>query len=338
MPSSPSRSRRPRPAPMLVAIAGASGKVGRRLVAFLRAKKVPVLALVRSRESAAALPKGTYFKVVDLQTGAGLAAALRSATHLVNLTGRVDTGMPERELYEANVLPTQNLLASAPASLRRFVHVSSIAVYGKRLRNPVSEDSPRHADMPYARTKLEGETLALAARSRFPVTVIQPAIIYGPGFESGFYPVLRQLQSGRARLIGKGDNHLPFIHVDDVVTGLYAALRADVPSGSVFLLSSDDSPTQAQALAAAAKELGIPAPTHRISPRLASAMARTFSFVRRLQGKPSSLTPEMVAQLCSDRVFDVSQAKKQLHWRPAISFKTGVRQVVKQYQQSKKAM
>ncbi|MDE1798473.1 MAG: NAD-dependent epimerase/dehydratase family protein [Candidatus Micrarchaeota archaeon] len=322
---------------MLVAVAGASGHVGRRLVAFLRAKKVPVIALVRSKASASSLPAGTPFKVVDLQTGVGLPAALRHATHVVNLTGRVDDA-PEHELYLANVLPTRQLLIAAPASLRRFVHVSSIAVYGKRPRNPVTERSPRHADGAYARTKLSGENLALSCASRFSVVVVQPAIIYGPGFESGFYPVLRQLQTGRARLIGSGGNRLPFVHVDDVVSGLYAALTARVPSGSAFLLSSDDSPTQAQALSAAAQELGVPAPARSIPPTLASLSTRLLSFVRRLQGKPSSITPEMVAQLSSDRVFDSSRARRQLHWRPSISFKTGVRQVVNQYKQPKKSM
>jgi nucleoside-diphosphate-sugar epimerase len=321
---------------MLVAVAGASGKVGRRLIAFLHQRHMRVVALVRSRSSASALPKGTLIRLVDLQTGYGLPESLRDVTHLVNLTGKVDVSASERELYEANVVPTSHLLTNAPPKLRRFVHVSSIAVYGKKLRPPIDENSPRAADGPYARTKLEGERQALRHATHLPVVILQPGIIYGPTFEAGFYAMLRQLQKGTARLIGTGTNRLPLVHVDDVVQGIYGALSADVPSGSVFLLTPSESITQAQAFSAAAKLLGVKPPTRHVSPAVAKLAARAHLFVRRLQGQSPSITPEMINQLSSDRFFDSSRARKQLHWRPSISFKTGLKQVLSEYKQRQK--
>ncbi len=336
LPRTSAPSSHPTSSRTLVAVAGASGKVGRRLMAFLRRKRVPAVALLRSRASVSALPSGTPYCLVHFETGWGLSDALKDATHIVNLTGNVDVSAPERELYRANVVPTSHLLTAAPPPLRRFVHVSSIAVYGKHPRLPVDENSPRRPDGPYARTKLEGERQALMHASRFPVTVLQPGIIYGPGFTAGFYPLLRALQRGRATIVGSGNNRMPFIHVDDVVEGLFRALFTDAPSGSVFLLCPHESITQAKAMRSAAKLLHAPPPSRHTSPALAKLAARFYMLLCFLQRKVPTLTDELVSQMSADRYYDARRAHAILRWRPSVSFKMGLAQVISQYLDSQR--
>jgi nucleoside-diphosphate-sugar epimerase len=304
-------------------------------MAYLAKKKMPAAALLRSRAAAASMRTGTVCRLVHFETGHGLPEALKDVTHIVNLTGSIDTSRSERELAQANVVPTRHLLACASPKLKRFVHISSIAVYGKHPKNPVHEHSPRRGDTPYARTKLSGERLALDAAHRMPITVLQPAIIYGPGFEAGFFPVLRALKSGRLSIIGEGKNRIPFIHADDVVAAIIRALQTDTPSGSVFLLSGE-SITQEKALASAARAMGAKAPHSHISPRLARLAASLHGLARRLRGKAPTLTPDMMDQLSADRFFDCSHAKNVLGWKPAISFKAGLAQVISDYQRAEK--
>lgn len=320
---------------MLVAVAGASGRVGRRLLAELGRRRIPAVALLRARSSASKLPRGMPYHLVHFETGWGLSEALRGATHVVNLTGSTDTARGERALREANVAPTSHLLSCSPPTLARFVHVSSIAVYGQHLRQIADERSPRRPDTPYARTKMQGERAALEAARRFPVVVLQPGIIYGPGFEAGFFPMLGLLRAGRLSLIGNGDNHLPLVHVDDVVSGIIRALVANVPSGSVFILCGADHPTQKQALEMAAREMHVPPPMRHISPALARLAAHAHLLSRRLQHRPASVTPDIINQLAADRFFDIERARRALGWRPAISFKAGLKQVLAEFRKTK---
>jgi nucleoside-diphosphate-sugar epimerase len=153
--------------------------------------------------------------------------------------------------------------------------------------------------------------------------------------------MLKALRQGRAALIGNGSNILPLVHVDDVAGGILRALRADVPSGSAFLLVNDERITQKQALEWAAKALGAPAPVRSIGVGAAYALAWVHSIVRagRATGQgagrqQSSLTPSMMRQLSSNRVFDVYRARRLLGWKPAISFKEGLAQVIKQFKAS----
>ncbi len=209
---------------MLIAVAGASGRLGRRLMAYFKRQRMPALALLRSRASISSLPKGTPYRLVHPETGYGLREALRNVTHIVNASGSIDTTLSERALFEANVATTSHLLSCAPPKLKRLVQISSIAVYGKHPAGIVDEHSPRRPDDAYSRTKLAAERLALDAAHRMPIVVVQPGIIYGPAFTAGFYPMLSGLASGQLAVIGKGNNHLPLVHVDDVVAGIYACL------------------------------------------------------------------------------------------------------------------
>jgi nucleoside-diphosphate-sugar epimerase len=54
-------------------------------------------------------------------------------------------------------------------------------------------------------------------------------------------------------------------------------------------------------------------------------------------GKKPSITPSMVLQLSSNRVFDVYRARRFLGWKPAISFKEGLAQVIKEFKLSSKS-
>ncbi|NJL45729.1 MAG: SDR family oxidoreductase [Leptolyngbyaceae cyanobacterium SM2_3_12] len=74
---------------------------------------------------------------------------------------------------------TQNVaIAAAGANVKRLVHVSSIAVYGYRLRQDVTEQTPPNpgAD-PYAITKLEAEKALenVAAEYDLSYSIIRPA-------------------------------------------------------------------------------------------------------------------------------------------------------------------
>ncbi len=321
---------------MLVAVAGASGRVGRRLLSYLKSKGIRAVALVRSRASIARLPKNTPYKLVHFDTGWGLADALKNATHVVNLTGSVDTSLSQKELYDANVVPTSHLLSAAPLSIRRFVHVSSIAVYPKHPRGPVDENHHRAPADPYGRTKLEGERIAIMHAQRLPITILEPAIIYGPGFASGFHAVLERLAKGEMAVIGKGDNRFPLIHVDDVVSAIHQALLSDVPSGSVFIIASAQPLTQTEALTLAADALGVPAPRSHVPASVAKLGAVFSTLKARIRGRESALSTDMVEQICADRVFNPERARRLLGWSARIGHAKGIQQAVQAFMKAKR--
>src|SRR5579871_4347434 len=111
-------------ADMKVAVFGASGFVGATLVEQLLAQKgVEVRPLIHSYGNAWRLSRaGIALKTVDILSPADVAAAVAGCTHIVNCT---------RGSTDVMIQGLKNLLqASEAAQVQRFVHLSSVAVYG----------------------------------------------------------------------------------------------------------------------------------------------------------------------------------------------------------------
>src|SRR5690606_26612449 len=89
-------------------------------------------------------------------------------------------GKYEQQLH-VNVGGTGNVaLAALENGVRRMVHVSSIAVYGYRVRGQISEDTPHNpGSVAYNRTKSQGEGALKAALDGMTSTeyvIVRPAL------------------------------------------------------------------------------------------------------------------------------------------------------------------
>jgi len=320
---------------MKIAVAGASGRLGRRFLLYCIKNNLPATALVRSKAPLGGLCSKIPCTLADYSDERQLKEALEGFTHLINITGSTNTSLSAQELYGANVRTTEALLAAAPKTLERFVHISSIAVYGKKLSGVADEKSPRNADDNYSKTKLEAEEKVIASSKKFKTIILQPGIIYGPTFTDGFYAVLKAIKNKKMKIIGSGKNHFPLVHCDDVAQGIAKACKENVKSGSCFLLVQEPQMTQEELVKTAAAAMGEPEPTEHILPIVAKAGAGATAFFSNLIGEAPSLVPSMVDQLSCERRFSSKKAQEQLGWKSTISFKTGVCEVVKEFLEKK---
>src|SRR5262249_45574435 len=135
----------------------------------------------------------------------------------------------------------ENLLAAATArGVSRFVHMSSVAVYGN---NPpadsVSETEPAHkTDMAYGNAKLEEEELVGSCGRRFglPVVILRPPNIYGPysGFTVG---LIEKIRSGKMALVEGGKNPCNLVYIDNLIQAILLALSKSEAIGEVFFVT-----------------------------------------------------------------------------------------------------
>ena len=139
-----------------------------------------------------------------------------------------------------NVLATQLLLEDCKgAGIKKLIYASSSSVYGDSPQLPLREDGPCAPLSPYGVTKLAGEHLcALYLRNHdVPTVALRFFTVYGPRQrpDMAFHRFIRAGLDGEDIIVfGDGEQTRDFTYVDDIVSGLVAAM--DAPEGMVMNL------------------------------------------------------------------------------------------------------
>ena len=179
---------------MRVFVTGATGLLGNNTVRTLEAGGHEVVALVRSRDKAKILLRGTRAEIVtgDMRDVAALERFLAGCDAVIHTAAYFREyyapGEHAGALEEINVGGSLALLDSADRhGVRRFVHVSSSGVIGhKSDGSPGDEDTPASAEQLrnlYFRSKVQGDAKirAFTPRQRLEVVTIHPGWMFGPG-------------------------------------------------------------------------------------------------------------------------------------------------------------
>ncbi|MBX6343236.1 MAG: SDR family NAD(P)-dependent oxidoreductase, partial [Thermomicrobiaceae bacterium] len=129
--------------------------------------------------------------------------------------------------------------------VRGFVFASTSSVYGAEAPVPFREDDPAIRPVsPYAATKRAGELLCFTFHTlhRTPITCLRFFTVYGPRGRPDMAPYLfvqRVLSGQPIRMFGDGSTMRDYTYVDDIVSGVVAALDAELPFEIINLGNSD---------------------------------------------------------------------------------------------------
>ncbi|MBI4588601.1 MAG: NAD-dependent epimerase/dehydratase family protein [Candidatus Rokubacteria bacterium] len=312
-------------------VTGAAGCVGGRLAERLAADEgMRVRALVRDPAKARRLGKTDGIEVVrgDVTRPDSLRPAVAGCQLVFHAAARVGDWGTRTEFYEANVRGTENVLEAAlAAGLERFVHISSIAVYGIEAGPGTDEFSPhRPCGDNYIDTKIEAERLAFEYyRGRgLPLTVIQPSSIYGP--HAGIWTVrpVELMRTHRMALIGGGRGLCPPVYIDNLVDGIVLATRHDQAVGEAFIITDGLSVTWKEFFGFYARMMG--RGSFLSFPKsLAWLAALVVEAGARLTGWRPTFTRTTIRTLTLRSTYDITKARERLGYVPRLSLEEGMR-------------
>lgn len=194
------------------------------------------------------------------------------------------------EAFKINVGGTCNVLEAARAAdVSRVVHISTTAVHGMRLPSGVTEDSPLTPSPDgYARTKSLGEQKVweFSQLFEFPVTVVRPALVYGPRSMTWTVGPARRLLTGTAVMVGDGSGIANLIYVDNLVDLLILAGTHPSAAGRAYFAADGEGITWRRFWEAHAAALGCPPP--RSLPEAATKLGAAVS--QRARGLATAAT------------------------------------------------
>jgi len=165
---------------------------------------------------------------------------------------------------EVNVRGTQNLLELTRAwGVRQFVFASSSSVYGVNPRVPWSEDDHVLQPIsPYASTKVSGELLGHVYSHLYGIRFIALRFftVYGPRQrpDLAIHAFARKMLEGKPiPVFGDGSTRRDYTFIDDIVSGVRAAIEYTASPYEVINLGNNDTVTLAEMIEGLEHALGL---------------------------------------------------------------------------------
>lgn len=137
---------------------------------------------------------------------------------------------PPEEIRATDIDGTRNMIdAAKQQGVRRFVHISSTAVYGIPEHHPLREDDPRVGVGAYGEAKVAAEDICFAYRDDgMIVPVIRPKSFVGPERLGVFALLYDWASDGRGfPLLGDGGNRYQLLDVEDLCDAIYLCCTLD---------------------------------------------------------------------------------------------------------------
>jgi dihydroflavonol-4-reductase len=314
---------------MRALVTGATGFAGRHLTRALLARGYQVTGMARTAGGAQALKNdGIATAMGDVRDAAAVAEAVQGADVVFHLAAAFrQAKLADSEYAAVNVEGTRIVLeAAVRASVRRFVHCSTVGVHGDTGSAPAAETTPLGVlDDAYNRTKLEAEHVALELfrRTGMEGVVLRPSVGYGPG-EPRYAKLFRSIRRGRFVMIGSGETLYNMVYITDVCDGVIRAAERPEAAGEVIILGGAENITLntlvgliAELVGGRVSRLRVPLAPIRWAGEVCERICRPL-------GIEPPLHPRRVGFFTVNRAFDIGKARRLLGYAPAVPLREGL--------------
>ena len=237
--------------------------------------------------------------------------------------------------YEPNVRGTQNVLAACREhGVHRLVYTSSPSVvFDGRSMEGVDESAPypQKYHSHYSATKALAEQAVLAANGKTLRTLaLRPHLIWGPRDNHLVPRIVSQGRAGTLRRVGDGTNKVDTTYIDNAARAhlLAADALATNPqaAGRPFFISQGEPMALSEIINGILAAAGLPPLTRSVPQPVAwsaGAILEAAYALLRLKGEPR-MTRFVARELATAHWFDITAARTELGYEPAISITEGL--------------
>jgi nucleoside-diphosphate-sugar epimerase len=311
-----------------VFVTGASGFIGRHIVRSLINRGYSVRVLARRKPEGRKQPVRVVLG--DLIQPESFARELQGVSSVIHaaLTDDLSHDLEATsELYRL----------SAEAGVRRFLHLSTISVYGNPADGAVTEEtSPIPSTDAYSRIKLALELALSGASPACPeVAILRLGCVYGPGGGWWTQGLLDMMARGKLILVNGGTGYANLIHVEDVAAIILLLLARSNPPFDVYNVTDGEPVAWSRYYSELEKIF-----RHSATVSMSAAEARAYgkkwlrpSLLRRVIRKVAGsaithpLDDRAIDGFASRAVYSNEKALRTLGFRPAHDFDSGIRSV-----------
>jgi len=302
----------------MIAVTGATGFVGRRVVSDLAGRGHAVIGLVRGAP-------GPDDRVVgEIDAGTEWTRALEGVEVVVHCAARAhvmqEGSSDPLSLYRrVNVEGTRRLAAQAAhCGVKRLVYLSSVKAAGERSvpGRPLRVSDPPAPEDAYGVSKLEAESALreVGTATGLETVIVRPPLVYGPGVKGNFLRLLDAIARGWPLPLGALENRRSAVSLANLADFVGVCVGSPAAAGKTFFVSDDEDLSTGSLARRIGAALGRPA-------RLLPVPAAVLSMLAEMAGKTAE-----VERLVGTLQVDLTDARGLLAWSPPYTVEQGLRE------------
>lgn len=302
---------------MKVYITGISGFLSINLVRYLLNKGIHRIAGIDLVDFTYPERPQIEFLQGDIRDREAVRQSMKGAEIVIHTAAALPLYSPE-DIYTTDVIGTRILLEQAyEYGVKRFIHISSTAVYGVPDHHPIYEEDPLIGVGPYGKAKIQAEEVCLEFREKgLCIPILRPKSFIGPE-RLGVFAIFYEWASEGKNfpMIGWGNNRYQLLDVEDLCEAIYACMTLDEALvNDTFNIGAAEFTTMKQDYQAVLDAAGF---GKRIIPFPAQPVILVLKILERL--KLSPLYPWIYETASKDSFVSIEKAQQKLGFQPRYS-------------------
>ena len=301
---------------MTILVSGATGFIGRRVLADLQAEDRPCRSFGRHPAIGAKACSGVE-SVFHCAGYAHAFSSLRDRDQVLH--------------WEINFEGTQNLLkAAGEAGAKRFVFLSSVKAMAEPGDSCVNEDFLSEPHTAYGQSKLAAEEAVIDAGRRYGMHIVnlRLAMVYGSGGRGNLEKMGRLVRRGVFPPLPETANRRSLVHVDDVVSAMRLVAADGRANGRTYIVASHEAPSGRQLFDALRAAQGLQPCGWAVPEGLFRFAGRAGDVIERLARRRMPLDSEVVGRLLDSACYSPARIEKELGWRARVPLAEGLREML----------
>ncbi|MBI5049451.1 MAG: NAD(P)-dependent oxidoreductase [Nitrospirae bacterium] len=307
-------------------ITGASGFIGSHLAEKLLKSGYAVSCLVRKTSNLRWL-EGLNVKLIQGDcSDRDCLNNIRDFEYIFHLSGAIKANCSEL-FYTANTKATENIMdaieQNAPC-VKRIIYLSSLSAFGPNHDSALlHEDAKPHPVSDYGNSKLMGEDAVLKYKDRLPVSILRPAVVYGPR-DREMMLFFKFINAGV--LPYWGESRISLVYIEDLINAIILAAERKEAIGEIFFISDGMIYTNKEIINEIASALQVRLIKIRMPKSALPAVGFLGDCLSKITNKTTMINRDKVKELMhSNWVCDISKAKNKLGFIPKVGIKEGIK-------------
>ena len=246
-------------------------------------------------------------------------------------SAHLEVNKPASYFEEINVDAVKRLVEICRAHrVGRFVHCSSVGVFGSLGKLPANEDTECNPTILYEKTKLAGEEALKASAKDLDYVILRPAWVYGPRCNRTL-KLFQAIKRGKFIKVGFKKTYRHPVHISDMLAAFESAASVPRASGETLIIGDDQAVQLDELISDVERAVG-----RTISPVTVPLVVMypaclVVEKIWAVRGKEPPFSRRSLKFFTESSAFDISRARDILNFDPKVRLVDGLAETARQF-------